>query len=161
MTGYVTTAITGMRTPRFPALLDACVKEEKRKIKIHLPTLQFSSFLFCFVFFVTKCTFNAGPLSEARSLARFPSRPSWTNSSKRFTISSSTSCSPCRFAAMLASAFITAREQCLTEAKRRDGNIRSGVNVDQGVSVRPNQLTCSRDLCSPWWLSRPPSWPSR
>lgn len=59
------------------------------------------------------CTFSAGPLSEALSLARFPSRPSWTNSSKRFTISSSTSCSPCRLAAMLARAFITAREQCL------------------------------------------------
>lgn len=64
-------------------------------------------------------TFSAVPLSDALSLALFPSRPSWTNNSKRFTSSSSTSCSPCKLAAMLARALITAREQCLiwTETK--------------------------------------------
>lgn len=60
-----------------------------------------------------KCTFRAGPLSEARSLALFPSKPSCTKSSSRLTSSSSTICSACMLAAMLPRAFITAREQCL------------------------------------------------
>lgn len=97
-----------MSTPRFPALLDAWWEIKSGQ-----------NFTILFLLLLPLCyyghlhTFKAGPFSEALSLARFPSRPSWTNSSKRFTINSSTSCSPCRFAAIFARAFITAREQCL------------------------------------------------
>lgn len=63
-------------------------------------------------------TLRAGPFSLALSLARFPSSPSCTNNSSRFTSSSSTICSVCRFAAMLARALITAREQCLHQTRQ-------------------------------------------
>lgn len=63
-------------------------------------------------------TLRAGPFSLALSLARFPSSPSCTNNSRRFTSSSSTICSVCRFAAMLARALITAREQCLHQTRQ-------------------------------------------
>lgn len=105
----LTTAITGMSTPRFPALLDAWWE-----IKSGQNFTILFHFIVAFICYYGHLhTFKAGPFSEALSLARFPSRPSWTNSSKRFTINSSTSCSPCRFAAIFARAFITAREQCL------------------------------------------------
>lgn len=67
--------------------------------------------------------FRAGPLSGARSLALFPSRPSWTKSSSRLTSSSSTICSDCRLAAMFPRAFITAKEQCL---RRGEGGVIRG-----------------------------------
>lgn len=64
-------------------------------------------------------TFRAGPFSEARSLALFPSKPSWTKSSSRLTRSSSTICSAWRLAAMFPRALITAREQCLHKQQQK------------------------------------------
>ncbi len=114
-------------------------------------------------------TFRAGPLSEALSLALFPSRPSWTKSSSRLTSSSSTICSAWRLAAMLPRALITAKEQCLHAQRKRSFTTRQQtVNlVWQHIllcwSCFPGLwelwlvLTCIHGLCSLWW-SKPWSW---
>ncbi len=82
---------------------------------------------------VTFGTLRAGPFSLALSLARFPSSPSCTKSSSRFTSSSSTICSVCMFAAMLARALITAREQCLRKHDKTE--LTDKIKIDYRLSI--------------------------
>lgn len=91
-------------------------------------------------------TFRAGPLSEALSLALFPSRPNWTKSSSRLTSSSSTICSDWRLAAILPRALITAKEQCLcTEA----GKVKWVYNTFLFFVICV-LVTCIHGPCSLW-----------
>lgn len=102
------------------------------------PMLFLVPLVLFFLPFILECamwvchTFRAGPLSEALSLALLPSKPSWTKSSSRLTSSSSTICSAWRFAAMLPSAFITAKEQCL---QKEEGTFMYEISSSTCVSV--------------------------
>ena len=65
----------------------------------------------------------------ALSLALLPSRPSWTNSSRRRNRSSCCSASPSANAEMLASALMMAMEQCLDKRGNKIRNIGGSAHI--------------------------------